>query len=76
MSGELDKSRIYKMVSCTGNQCFYIHSRVAKSIVEKKEFSPLNKMERAITGEMVKEICIPLKVDRLGRITEFNGRIR
>ena len=25
-------------------------------------------MEKAITGEMIKEICLPLKVDRLGHI--------
>ena len=37
------------------------------------EFSALNKMERAITGEMIKEICIPIKVDRLGNIVEFNN---
>ncbi len=27
----------------------------------------MNKMERAITGEMIKESCLPLEVDRLGR---------
>ncbi len=30
--------------------------------------SPKSKNERAITGEMIKEICIPIKVDRLGNI--------
>ena len=30
--------------------------------------SPKSKNERAITGEMIKEICIPVKVDRLGNI--------
>ena len=64
----LDKRRIYKMVSCTGNQCFFIQSCAANSIWDKYEFSALNKMERAITGEMIKEICIPIKVDRLGNI--------
>ena len=42
---------------------------------EIREFSPLNKMERAISGEMIKEVCIPIKVNRLGEIkyvgTEF-----
>lgn len=73
---ELDKSRIYKMVSCSDYQCFFIHSHVAKTIVDKKEFSKSNKMEKAITGEMIKEICIPLKVDRLGNIIDFNGSLR
>ncbi len=66
----LDKRRIYKMVSCTGNQCFFIQSCAANSIWDKYEFSALNKMERAITGEMIKEICIPIKVDRLGNIVK------
>lgn len=35
--------------------------------------SPKSKNERAITGEMIKETCIPLKVDRLGNIVEVNG---
>lgn len=30
--------------------------------------SPQSKNERAVTGEMIKEVCIPLSVDRLGRI--------
>ena len=64
----LDKTRIYKMVSCTGNQCFFIQSYASNIIVDKYEYSALNKMERAITGEMIKEICIPIQVDRLGNI--------
>ena len=64
----LDKTRVYKMVSCTGNQCFFIQSYASNVIVDKYEYSALNKMERAITGEMIKEICIPIQVDRLGNI--------
>lgn len=64
----LDKERIYKMVSSSGNQCFFIKSIVAFPIIDKKEYSALNKMERAITGEMIKERCIPIKVDRLGNV--------
>lgn len=64
----IDKKRIYKFVSCTGNQGFFVMENVAKAIVDKVEFSPLNKAERAITGEMIKETCVPLKVDRLGNI--------
>lgn len=32
-----------------------------------------SKNPNAITGEMIKETCIPIKVDRLGNIIEFNG---
>lgn len=70
----IDKARIYKMVSSSGNQCFFIDEKVAKTIVDKVEFSSLNKAERAITGEMIKETCIPIKVDRLGNIIELNGQ--
>lgn len=76
VDGELDRGRIYKMVSCTGKECHFIPATIAKSIVDKIEFSPLNKMARAISGEMIKEICIPIKVDRLGRIVKFNGKLR
>ena len=65
----LDKNRIYKMVSCTGKQCFFIPSHVAKVIWDKNEFLSLNKIEKSTTGEMIKEICIPIKVDRLGNLT-------
>lgn len=67
----LDKDRIYKMVSSNNYQCFFVKESVASPIVDKVEFSSQNKMERAVTGEMIKEICIPLKVDRLGNIIKM-----
>lgn len=67
------QKRVYKMVSCTGSQCMFICHEVATSIVNKSEFSSLNKMERAITGEMIKEVCLKLKVDRLGNIRGIFG---
>lgn len=67
----LNRQRLYKMVSSSGNQCFFISSNIAISIVNKVEFGSQNKMERAITGEMIKETCIPIKVDRLGNVIEI-----
>lgn len=67
-TSEMERSRIYKFVSSSGNQAFFVAETVASPIINKVEFSPLNKMERAISGEMIKEICIPIKVDRLGNI--------
>ena len=64
------KERIYKTVSFTGNQCFFVQEAVASPIVNKMEYSPLNKMERDILGIMIKEVCVKLKVDRLGNITK------
>lgn len=75
----INKDRIYKMVSSSGTQCCFIHSCVANCIVNKVEFSLHNKMERSITGEMIKDVCIPIKVNRLGEIIylgiEFLGKI-
>lgn len=67
----INYNRLYKMVSSSGYQCFFVKTIVANSIVDKYEFSSLNKMERAITGEMIKEICVPVKVDRLGNIKKI-----
>jgi len=36
--------------------------------------SQASKNPRAITGEMIKETCVPIKVDRLGNIIELNGK--
>ncbi|MDO4930087.1 MAG: HNH endonuclease domain-containing protein [Bacteroidales bacterium] len=66
MNLPLDHSRIYKMVSCTGSQCLFLPFAVAAFIVNGKEFEALNKIGRALTGEMIHETCIPLKVNRLG----------
>lgn len=65
---QLKRNRIYKFVSSSGPQAFFVLVSVASPIINKVEYSPLNKMERAITGEMIKEICIPISVDRLGKI--------
>ncbi|TFF35738.1 type II CRISPR RNA-guided endonuclease Cas9 [Mucilaginibacter psychrotolerans] len=61
--------KIYKMVSCTTNRCFFIRQDIATPIVNKVEFSALNKMERSIDGKMIKDCCIKLKVDRLGNVS-------
>lgn len=66
----IDKNRLYKFVSCTGNQAFFILSNVASIIIDKVEYSLLNKMERAITGETIKQTCVPVQVDRLGNLIE------
>ena len=57
---------IYKAVSFTGTTCFFVKHSVATSIVNKVEFSALNKTEKSIQGIMIKEFCIKFKVDRLG----------
>lgn len=66
-----DAEKIYKTVSFNKKQCFCIKSSVASPIVNKLEYTSSNKMERAITGEMIKETCVPIKVDRLGNIIKI-----
>lgn len=70
----IDKKQIYKFVSCTGNRMYSIHYSVAKCIVDKLEYSSLNKIEFTDNKQSIKETCIPLKVDRLGNITVFNNQ--
>ncbi len=70
----IDRTRIYKMVSATSNRCYFIEHVVAKSIWDKVEFTALNKLEKTDCGETIKEICIPVIVDRLGYVVELDGQ--
>ncbi len=63
-----DRNRIYKFVSSSGNQAFFVPFFIANAIVKTTELGANNKAERAWTNEMIKETCIPIKVDRLGNI--------
>ena len=67
----VDVNRIYKMVSATGNYCFFIPHRIANAIISPVELGSNNKAEKAWTGEMVKSICVPIQVDRLGSILKI-----
>lgn len=62
--------RIYKNVSFSGVDCFFVRNDVATSIVNKVEFSALNKSERTIDGIQIKSICWKIEVNRLGKITK------
>lgn len=70
----IDKNRVYKMVSCTGNEGHFIPSNIANPILQTTELGSNNKAQRAWSNEMIKEICIPIKVNRLGRILKI-GRL-
>lgn len=79
---DIDLSRVYKMVSCTDGECHFTPANIAYRILQLGEYqldkkvSELganNKAQKAwlSTGwsdEMIKSICIPIKVDRIGRI--------
>lgn len=68
-NAEMNDKNIYKVVSFSGSQMLCVRQDIATSIVNKKEFSPLNKMERSIEGIMIKDVCVKLKTDRLGNIS-------
>ena len=70
----VDRKRIYKMVSSTGNRLYAIQFNVAKCIVDKVEYTQLNKVEFSDDKLSIKDICVPLNVDRLGNIIELNGK--
>ena len=69
-----DKEQIYKFVSCTSNEAHFIPFFVSNPIVQTTELGSNNKAQRAWNNKMIKETCIPIKVDRLGNIMEFDGR--
>ena len=81
----MDKERIYKMVDSSKIMANFVPYSVASVILsvskdDSKNYngvqnelgvgSPKSKNERALTGEMIKEVCIPIKVDRLGNIVK------
>ena len=71
------KERIYKTVSFTGNECYFIKSNIASLIKNYDaktrigELESKNKLEVTICkGIRIKEVCIKLKVDRLGNVNK------
>ena len=72
-----NNNQIYKIVSFTGNRLYAIPYFVSKPIVDKYEYSQLNKTESDImSNTSIKTICIKLKIDRLGNINRFKDEPR
>lgn len=70
---DLDKTRIYKMVSGSSTDWYFTPCTTASIILDKKEYGLLNKLSRALTGEMIKETCVPIHIDRLGNIISLES---
>ena len=64
-------NNLFKVVSFTGNRLYCIPYSLANTIVDKVEYSQLNKIELTDNKISIKEVCIPVKVDRLGNITKI-----
>ena len=61
-------NRIYKFISSSGYQAFFVPYNIANPIIQTTELGSNNKSERAWTHEMIKEICLPLFINRIGEI--------
>ena len=71
------RERVYKTVSFTGSECFFIKSSISSLIknydakTKIGELGSLNKLEITIPDHIrIKEFCIKLKIDRLGNISK------
>lgn len=64
----VDRNRIYKLISSSDDQPFWRPVNVAQVIMKKVEFGSQDKI-RNLNGIAIKNICLPLEVDRLGNVT-------
>ena len=69
---EWNKNNIYKVVSFDDANCYFLPHYVASSVIDKEEFTRHNKIPRVVfldgDNRLIREHCIPIKVDRLGNI--------
>jgi CRISPR-associated endonuclease Csn1 len=72
----IEAINIYKMVSCTGSESYFVRADIASLIkpydAKSKvgELGSLNKLETDIYNyNRIKEVCIKLNVDRLGNVS-------
>lgn len=60
--------RVYKIVSFTSNRLYGIPVNIAKAIIDKVEFTQLNKLEFTENKSSIKEYCWKIEINRLGKI--------
>lgn len=67
-----NKNQIYKVVSFDTPNCYFVPHYIASSVIDKAEFTRHNKIPRVVfldgDNRLIREYCIPIKVDRLGNI--------
>ena len=86
--GSIDKNRIFVVNDFNDTTIYFRPCNFAKAIASKevdmrRKFIKKENAEKIVgsyddktasfENKMIKEICIPIKVDRLGKIIEFNG---
>ena len=61
--------RVYKVVSFSKYQIFFVPHFISKGLDDKgQELGLNNKSETSWTKQMIKKVCVKIKVDRLGNI--------
>ena len=68
---KLEISRIYKFVSCTGREAYFLPHHVATIIKDGAEFQKLNKIQTTEDKVNIARNCWKLEVDRLGNIVRI-----
>ena len=81
MPENINTENIYKMVSSSGTECYFIHQNISSLIkrydsrTKSGELSSQNKLETTMQLDQpvrIKEVCWKLSVDRLGNIQRVN----
>jgi CRISPR-associated endonuclease Csn1 len=70
-ASNIRENRIYKMISATESQCFFIPHHVATPIMRTVELGSNNKSEHAWDGVMIKQVCLKIALDRLGKMRKY-----
>lgn len=70
---QIDRDRVYKMVSCDKTNVYFAKDDIAKVIKDKEELAKgRNKSPHTLYDVVqIKDICLPLKTDRLGNIIKI-----
>jgi CRISPR-associated endonuclease Csn1 len=68
-------SRIFIMKKTSGKQCYFLAHNISTLIkkydadTKYGEFETQNKIEKTDAGTRIKDYCLKLKTDRLGKLT-------
>lgn len=61
-------SRLFTMTKASGNEIYFVPLSVAEAILKKVEFGTQDAIQ-TFEGISIKNVCIKVKIDRIGRVT-------
>lgn len=67
----LNRKYIYKMVACSGKEGRFIPAMISDTIFPDVELGKNNCDRYSWAMDTIKDVCVPIKVDRLGRVVEI-----